>query len=179
MHVAARPRIPDSAALIFARWAESVPGLDRWPRGACAGDDHGRKAARATRPHFECEYQPKPENGVGVSRGRTFCRRIAFVAGRYSAPTSSVWDGSRHPGLRSAQAACAIGVVSQLSDISALLQDLRKPLGYQRCTGSLTGTRMCSLAPLKSKQSGNAARTARAGRLCKPVRPCCVSAWWS
>jgi len=40
------------------------------------------------------------------------------------------------------------GVVSQPSDIAALLQDLRKPLGCKRSTGSVTGTRMCSLAPL-------------------------------
>jgi len=55
------------------------------------------------------------------------------------------------------------GVVSQPGDISALLQDLRKPLGCNRSTGSVTGTRMCSLAPLKSKQSGNA-RAHRARR---------------
>src|SRR5580765_7963939 len=109
MQVAARPRIPDSAALTSARWAESVPGLDRWPRGARGGDDHGRKAARATRQQFECECQPKPEN--------------------------EVWGAIRLAAVR--------GRVRLLLWVSRG----RKPLGYERSTGSVTGT----LAPLKSK----------------------------
>ena len=177
MHVAARPRIPDSAALIFARCAESVPGLDRWPRGACAGDDHGRKAARATRPHFECEYQPKPESGVGVSRGRTFA------------------DGS--PSLPAVtprrRVQCGMG-----RDILACVRGLRNPASYlSRATSRLCcktcashsvakGPPAASPGPgcvhshrLSQSNPGTPARTARAGRLCKPVRPCCVSAWWS
>jgi hypothetical protein len=173
MHVAARPRIPGSAALTFARWTESVPGRDRWPRGARGGDDHGRKAAGGTRQRFECEYQPKPENEVWgairlaairgrvrlllwVRRGRTFCRRIAFVAGPLPrADEFSVgrvetsWLALGTSGLRNRR---RISPERHLGSAAGPAQATR----LQRSTGSVTGTRMCSLAPLKSKQSGNA-----------------------
>jgi hypothetical protein len=76
MHVAARPRIPDSAALTFARWAESCPD---WISGLAV-----RAAATITAARLRVELANTSNVNTNRSRkmksGEQFASRLSEAA---------------------------------------------------------------------------------------------------